>query len=269
MTTASPTSEPERPKRTAPIQLTVRGRVLLWWVLTRCWIRTSVLSPRDPITDSSNSSDSLVRGELMVAAPLHSPIDSVLTMVANKFRRYTSARFEFANTKFEVDNDSNGQGEGAREIVPLRYRYGRLICTPGVEQYLAQAIKVVAGNLLARGFTASAVQSMRLVQNSNPAPSGVIDFDVSFLDEIRSLRSATSQGSGVTVTIVDRMMPTQITDHHVVDGHGTLMYEVVQTVAPAATIDAVAIGDQFEASSWSLLSRQSRSGAMPTLWSSA
>src|SRR5262249_50784390 len=157
----------------------------------------------------------------------------------------------FARTEPDETSDS----QGAQRLVPLRYRYARVTCRPGTERYLARAIRVVARSLRTGGFDAHAVQSMSLVQNAEPVPSGEIVFDEWFLDAIEQVRTNKCRGADVRVLVVDCMLPAQLSGSVgvVADGHGTLMYEIVRTVAPGARLDAVAVGPQHDASSWGLL----------------
>lgn len=248
MTTVPPQSpEPQRrPDRAGSAPLTIRGRNQLRWILIRCWIRLLV-RPRP----RKRARGALVPGELMIAAPARAQIDTVLDQVATRFGRLTPARSTFARPAPRETSD----GLGAQQLVPLRYRYARVTCRPGTERYLARAIRVVARSLRIGGFDVHVVQSMWLVQNAEPVPSGEIVFDDSFLADIERLRTSNCRGAGVRVLVVDRMMPAQLCGSVgvVADGHGTLMYEIVRTVAPGAWLDAVAVGPQHEASSWSLL----------------
>jgi hypothetical protein len=63
------------------------------------------------------------------------------------------------------------------------------------------------------------------------------------------------QGAGVDVLVVDCGLPEAVAgpgDPRAA-GHPTLMYEIVRRVAPSAVVQAVDVGDQRDASSWSLL----------------
>ncbi len=258
---ASPTPEPERrPELTGRTALTVRGRLRLWWIVARCRLRVRPV----PATTPADPSAALVPGELMVAAPVDAPVDAVLNLVSNSFGRFVTARPEMLRADEPVERDAElrpdereslVERDDGRRLLPLRFRYARMRCTPGAERYVTAGIQIAARHLSAGSFRASAVQAMRVVQNAAMTPSGPIELAPDFLAEVDSARPGHHRGSDVRVLIVDTMVPAQLADPGTVmpDGHGTLMHEIVTTVAPQATVQAVAIGAQYEASSWSLL----------------
>ncbi len=264
-TSDSPIPEPERrPERTGQAALTRWGRLQLWWIVVRCRLRVRS-SAASVARATADSAAALVPGELMVAAPANAPVDAVLNLVADSFGRFVTAPPEgLRGGDRPVDRGENGgaderervvEADDERRLLPLRYRYARMRCTPGAERYVTAGIAVAARRLITGSFRAAAVQSMRVLQNAATTPSGPIELAPDFLAEVDSARPGHHRGSDVRVLIVDTMLPVQLTGSGtaVADGHGTLMHEIVTTVAPQAIVQAVGIGEQYEASSWSLL----------------